>query len=57
MVDFIERLDEVGLLSCLDSIFIYIAYLGIEFIYAFIYICCGFPLAIEIFSSQHSLFP
>jgi hypothetical protein len=36
MVDFIERLDEVGLLSCLASIFVYIAYLRLELISAVI---------------------
>jgi hypothetical protein len=30
---FIEHSDEVGSLSCLVSIFIYIAYLGLELIY------------------------
>jgi hypothetical protein len=50
MVEFIERLDKVCLLSCLASIFFYIAYLGIELISAVISICCGFPLTIEIFS-------
>jgi hypothetical protein len=33
---FIERLDEVGPLSCLVSIFVYIAYLGLELISEFI---------------------
>ena len=51
MVDFIEHLDEVGILSCLASIFVYIAYLRIELISAIISVCCGFPLAIERFSS------
>jgi hypothetical protein len=51
MVDFIECLDEVGLLSCLASIFFYIEYLRIELIFAVISICCGLPLAIERFSS------
>jgi hypothetical protein len=32
MVVFIERLDEVGSLSCLVSIFVCIAYLRLEFI-------------------------
>jgi hypothetical protein len=50
MVDFIERLDEVGLLSCLSSIFFYIEYLIIELISAAISVYCGLPLAIEIFS-------
>jgi hypothetical protein len=50
-VVFIERLDEVGSLSCLDSIFIYIAYLGLDLISAFISICFGLPLAIDLFSS------
>jgi hypothetical protein len=50
-MDFIDRLDEVGLLSCLASIFFYIEYFGIEFISAVISIFCGFPLAIERFSS------
>jgi hypothetical protein len=50
-VEFIERLDEVGLLSCLASIFVYIAYLILELIFAFISVCCGLPLAIERFSS------
>jgi hypothetical protein len=43
MVDFIECLDEVGLLSCLASIFVYIAYLRRELISALISICCGLP--------------
>jgi hypothetical protein len=51
MVDFIERLDKVGLLSYVDSIFVYIAYLRLELIYAVIYVYCGLPLAIERFSS------
>jgi hypothetical protein len=51
MMDFIERLDEVGLLSCLANIFVYILYLGLEFIFAVISFYCGLPLAIEIFSS------
>jgi hypothetical protein len=45
-VDFIERLDEVGSLSCLVSIFVYIAYLILDLIYIVIFICCGLPLAI-----------
>jgi hypothetical protein len=51
MVDFIERLDEVGCLSFLVSIFVYIAYLRLELIYGVISICCGLPHAIERFSS------
>jgi hypothetical protein len=51
MIDFFERLDEVGPLSHLVSIFVYIEYLGLELIYAVISIGCGLPLAIEIFSS------
>jgi hypothetical protein len=51
-VDFIECLDEVGLLSCLSSIFVYISYLILELIYAVIFFYCGLPLAIEIFSSN-----
>jgi hypothetical protein len=50
-MDFIEHLDEVGLLSCLASIFIYIAYLRLELISAVIFFFCGLLLAIEIFSS------
>jgi hypothetical protein len=46
-VDFIEHLDELGILFYLAIIFVYIAYLRIEFISAFISVCCGFPLAIE----------
>jgi hypothetical protein len=42
-VDFIEHLDEVGILSCLDSMFFYIAYLRIELISGIISICCGLP--------------
>jgi hypothetical protein len=49
-VDFIEHLDEVGYLSCLVSIFVYIAYVGLELIFAVISIYCGLPLAIEKFS-------
>jgi hypothetical protein len=48
---FIEHLDEVRLLSYITSIFVYIAYLRIELISTFIYVCCGLPLSIEIFSS------
>jgi hypothetical protein len=44
-MDFIERLDEVGLLSCLASIFVYIAYLRREFISKFISVCYGLPYA------------
>jgi hypothetical protein len=51
MVDFIGRLDEVGILYCLASIFVYIAYLRIELISKVIFICCSLPLAIERFSS------
>ena len=43
MVDFIERLDEVGLLFCLASIFVFIAYLRIELISTVISFCCGLP--------------
>jgi hypothetical protein len=43
MVEFIERLDKIGLLYCIASIFIYIAYLRIDFISAVISICCGLP--------------
>jgi hypothetical protein len=50
-MEFIEHLDEVGFLSCLASTFVYITYLRIELISAVISICCGFPLAIESFSS------
>jgi hypothetical protein len=50
-VDFIEHLNEVGLLSCLASIFVYIAYLRIELISVVISFYCGLPLAIEISSS------
>jgi hypothetical protein len=39
-VDFIECLDEVGSLSCLVSIFVYIAYLRLELISAVIFVCC-----------------
>jgi hypothetical protein len=38
---FIERLDEVGYLSCLVRIFVYIEYLRLELIYAFFYVYCG----------------
>jgi hypothetical protein len=51
MVDFIECLDKVGLLFCLASIFVYIAYLRIELISAVISVYFGLPLAIERFSS------
>jgi hypothetical protein len=47
MVDFIERLDEVGYLSCLVSIFVYIEYLRLELISAVISVFCGLPHAIE----------
>jgi hypothetical protein len=50
MMEFIERLDEVGLLYFLDNIFVYIVYFRIELIYAVIFFCCGLPLAIERFS-------
>jgi hypothetical protein len=51
MVYFIKRLDEVGFLSCLVSILVYISYLRLELISAFISVYCGLPLAIERFSS------
>jgi hypothetical protein len=51
MVDFIEHLDEVGLLSFLTSTFVDIAYLRIELIFTVIYVCCGLSLSIERFSS------
>jgi hypothetical protein len=51
MMDFIEHLDEVDLLSSLDSIFVYIAYLRLDLISVVISISCGLPLAIERFSS------
>jgi hypothetical protein len=47
MVDFIKRPDEVGSLSCLVSMFVYIAYLRLELIYAVISICFSLPHAIE----------
>jgi hypothetical protein len=50
-MEFNERLDEVSLLSCPDNIFVYIEYLILELISSFISVCCGLPLAIEIFSS------
>jgi hypothetical protein len=50
-VDFIEGLDEVGFLSFLASIFVYIAYLRLESISEVISDYCGLPLAIERFSS------
>jgi hypothetical protein len=50
-MDFIECLDEVGSLSCLLSILVYIAYLILELIFAVISICCGLLHAIELFSS------
>jgi hypothetical protein len=50
-VDFIEHLDEVGLSSFLASIFVYIAYLRVELIFAVIFVYCGLPLAIERFPS------
>jgi hypothetical protein len=43
MMDFIERLDEVGLLSCLASILFYIVCLGIELISVVISFFCGLP--------------
>ena len=46
-VDFIERLDEVGLLSCLANIFVYIAYLRLELISVVIFVYCGLPHSIE----------
>jgi hypothetical protein len=53
-VDFIERLDEVGLLSYLSSIFVYIAYLRLELISTVVFFCCGLPLAIKRFSSYNA---
>jgi hypothetical protein len=47
MMDFIECLDEVGSLSCLVIIFVYIAYLRLDLISVVIYVCCGLPHAIE----------
>jgi hypothetical protein len=49
-MDFIERLDEVGSLSCIVSIFAYISYLRLELISVVISVCCGLPHAIERFS-------
>jgi hypothetical protein len=46
-VDFNEYLDEVGSLSCLISIFVYISYLRLELISAIISVYCGLPHAIE----------
>jgi hypothetical protein len=43
MVDFIERLDEVGILSCIASIFVYITDLIRELISAVIFVYCGLP--------------
>jgi hypothetical protein len=43
--------DEVGYLSYLVSIFVYLAYLRLELIYAVIFVCCGLLHAIERFSS------
>jgi hypothetical protein len=51
MVDFIELLDEVGRLSCLATIFVYIEYLRVELIVVVSSIYCGLPLSIEMFSS------
>jgi hypothetical protein len=48
-VDFIECLDEVGFLSCLSRIFVYITYLIVELIYVVISVFCGLPLSIERF--------
>jgi hypothetical protein len=50
-VDFIERLDEVGSLSCLVRIFFYIKYFILELIFVVIFVCCGLPHAIDLFSS------
>jgi cytochrome c oxidase subunit IV len=44
MMVFIERLDEVGSLSCLVSIFIYIAYLRLELIYTVILSVVVYPM-------------
>jgi hypothetical protein len=44
MVVFIECLDEVGSLSCLVIIFIYIAYLGLELISAVIPSVVVYPM-------------
>jgi hypothetical protein len=49
MVDFIKHLDEVGLLSCLASIFVYIAYLRRELIYVVISSIVVYPSHREIF--------
>jgi hypothetical protein len=48
-MDFIKCMDEVGLLYCLVSIFVYISYLILELISAVISIYCGLPLDIERF--------
>jgi hypothetical protein len=44
MVVFIEHLDEVGSLSCLVRIFIYIEYLGLELISAIILYVVVYPM-------------
>jgi hypothetical protein len=44
MVVFIEHLDEVGYLSCLVSIFVYIAYLILELIFAVIPFVVVYPM-------------
>jgi hypothetical protein len=49
-VDFIERLDEVGLLSCLASIFVFIAYLRRELISAVI------SMSIVVYPSHREIF-
>jgi hypothetical protein len=43
-VVFIERLDEVGSLSCLVSMFVYIAYLRLELISAVILSVVVYPM-------------
>jgi hypothetical protein len=42
-MDFIERMDKVGLLSCLSRILFYISYLRIELISVVISVCCSLP--------------
>jgi hypothetical protein len=50
MMVFFGHLNEVGFYPSLVRIFIYIAYLRLQLVFGCRFVCCGFPLALEIFS-------
>jgi hypothetical protein len=49
MIVFIERLDEVGSLSCFVRIFVYIEHLGLELIFSFIPSILVYPILLSDF--------